>query len=179
MPARSKISAACAFCKRQMAFACFASLVLRSVEYVPPSLCSCTKRRWYPPEKSASPLPFAPANAPPEGEKLLPKESIFLISTAVVQADSRFQYAKAARPFCALCLYRVICSPLFFCFARFPREGTGLRQQSGGATKGFFKGKTRGPLENFSFRLPRFFWLQKKWGNKIFLVFFAAQKAAL
>ena len=67
--------------------------------YVPPSLCSCTKRRWYPPEKNASPLPFAPANAPPEGEKLLPKEGIFLISTAVVQADSRFQYAKAARPF--------------------------------------------------------------------------------
>ena len=71
--------------------------------YVPPSLCSCTKRRWYPPEKSASPLPFAPANAPPEGEKLLPGEGIFLISTAVVQADSRFQYAKAARPF-ALCV---------------------------------------------------------------------------
>ena len=32
----------------------------------------------------------------------MPKEGIFLISTAVVQADSRFQYAKAARPF-ALC----------------------------------------------------------------------------
>ena len=63
----------------------------------------CGKRRWYSPEKSASPLPFAPANAPPEGEKLLPKEGIFLISTAVVQADSRSQYAKAARPF-ALCI---------------------------------------------------------------------------
>ena len=96
-------SAACALRKKQTAFACFASLALRSMEYVPPSLCSCTKRRGYPPEKSASPLPFAPANAPPEGEKLLPKEGIFLISTAVVQADSRFQYAKAAQPF-ALCV---------------------------------------------------------------------------
>ena len=40
---------------------------------------------------------------PLRGEKLLPKEGIFLISTAVVQVDSRFQCTKEARPF-ALCV---------------------------------------------------------------------------
>ena len=47
---------------------------------------------------------------PLRGEKLLPKEGIFLISTAVVRADSRFQYAKAARPF-ALCAHPLRCAP--------------------------------------------------------------------
>ena len=54
-----------------------------------------------PPEKSASPPPFAPANAPPEGEKLLPREGFFLISTAVVQADSRFSIYQGGTTFCA------------------------------------------------------------------------------
>ena len=54
-----------------------------------------------PPEKSASPPPFAPANAPPEGEKLLPREGFFLISTAVVQADSRFSIYQGGTTLCA------------------------------------------------------------------------------
>ena len=62
-----------------------------------------------PPEKSASPPPFAPANAPPEGEKLLSEEGFFIISTAVVQADSRFSIYQGGT---TLCVPRPTPSPL-------------------------------------------------------------------
>ena len=53
-------------------------------------------------EKRFTPTVCSRKRSPLKGEKLSPANSFFLLSTAVVQADSRFQCAKAARPF-ALC----------------------------------------------------------------------------
>ena len=51
--------------------------------------------------KALHPHRLLPQTLPLKGEKLLPGEGFFLISTAVVQADSRFSIYQGGTTFCA------------------------------------------------------------------------------